>query len=149
MPDSTTIISSPTDSCERTLSWQSKTSPSPGWGRTRLAKSVADASIGTLYLLIRDKAETQGRTVATAGRWEPTTQTCSVCGAPGGRKPLSVRVWQCGECRTVLDRDYNAGVNIIVAAGLAETLNAGGGSVRRRLAVADPVKPEPTERMQV
>ena len=120
-----------------------------GMGQTRLAKSVADASIGTLYLLIRDKAETQGRTVATAGRWEPTTQTCSVCGAPGGRKPLSVRVWQCGECRTVLDRDYNAGVNIIVAAGLAETLNAGGGSVRRRLAVADPVKPEPTERMQV
>ena len=29
----------------------------------------------------------------------------------------------------MLDRDYNAGVNIIVAAGLAgETLNAGGGT---------------------
>ena len=36
-------------------------------------------------------------------------------------------------------------MNIMVAAGLAETLNACGGSVRRTLACADPMKQEPAE----
>lgn len=107
-----------------------------GMGRTRLAKSVHDAGIGLLYRLIHEKAETQGRTVVTIGRWEPTTQTCSVCGTPGGKKPLHIRAWTCQGCGTVLDRDFNAAVNIMVAAGLADTLNACGPDVRRTLACA-------------
>ena len=108
-----------------------------GMGRTKLAKSVYDAGIGSLYRLIHEKAESQGRTVVKAGRWEPTSQTCSVCGTPGGKKPLHIRVWECEGCGTVLDRDWNAATNIMVAAGLAETLNARGGSVRRVLASAE------------
>ena len=73
-----------------------------------------------------------------AGRWEPTTQVCSVCGVQDGPKSLHVRTWTCPGCGVVLDRDYNAAVNIMVAAGLAETLNACGGDVRRTLACADP-----------
>lgn len=107
-----------------------------GMGRTRLAKSVHDAGLGILIRLITEKAENQGRTVVRIGQWEPTTQTCSVCGAPGGRKPLSIREWTCQGCGTRLDRDYNAAVNILVAAGLAETQNACGPSVRRTLACA-------------
>ena len=38
-------------------------------------------------------------------------------------------------------------VNIMVAAGLAETLNACGGNIRRTLACAAPAKQEPTERL--
>lgn len=117
-----------------------------GLARTRMAKSIHDAGWGVLLRLIQEKADALGREVVVIDRWEPTTRTCSVCGAPGGKKPLSVRVWTCQECGTRLDRDYNAAVNIMVAAGLAETLNARGGSVRRRLAVADPMKQEPTER---
>lgn len=107
-----------------------------GMGRTRLAKSVHDAGLGNLIRLITEKAENQGRTVLRIGQWEPTTQTCSVCGTPGGKKPLSIREWACGRCGTRLDRDYNAAVNILVAAGLAETLNACGPDVRRVLACA-------------
>lgn len=107
-----------------------------GMGRTRLAKSMHDAGLGTLIRLIKEKAESQGRTVARIGRWEPTTQTCSVCGKPGGKKPLHIREWTCEGCSTRLDRDYNAAVNILVAAGLAETLNACGPDVRQRLAGA-------------
>lgn len=107
-----------------------------GMGRTRLAKSVHDAGLGNLIRLITEKAENQGRTVLRIGQWEPTTQTCGVCGAPGGKKPLSIREWACGGCDTRLDRDYNAAVNIMVAAGLAETLNACGPDVRRTLACA-------------
>ena len=84
----------------------------------------------------KEKAENQGRTVLRIGQWEPTTQTCSVCGTPGGKKPLSIREWTCGGCQARLDRDYNAAVNIMVAAGLAETLNDCGPDVRRTLACA-------------
>ena len=107
-----------------------------GMGRTRLARSVHDAGLGNVIRLITEKAESQGRIVVRTGRWEPTTQTCSVCGTPGGKKPLSVREWTCQGCGTRLDRDYNAAVNILVAAGLAETLNACGPGVRHRLAGA-------------
>lgn len=107
-----------------------------GMGRTRLAKSVHDAGLGNLIRLITEKAENQGRTVRRIGQWEPTTQTCSVCGTPGGKKPLHIREWKCEGCGARLDRDYNAAVNILVAAGLAETLNACGPGVRRTLACA-------------
>ena len=107
-----------------------------GLKRTRLGKSVSDAAWGKFTQLIAEKATERGRTVVTADRWAPTTQTCSVCGAAGGKKKLHVRVWQCQECETWLDRDANAAVNIMLAAGLAESLNGRGGSVRRRLAGA-------------
>ena len=50
-------------------------------------------------------------------------------------KPLRVRTWTCG-CGARLDRDYNAAVNIMVAAGLAETQNACGADIRLALARA-------------
>lgn len=40
------------------------------------------------------------------------------------------------QCGTLLDRDWNAALNILDAAGLAESLNARGVDVRRRLASA-------------
>ena len=67
-------------------------------------------------------------------------------GAPGGRKPLSVRVWTCTACNARLDRDYNAAVNVMVAAGTVEqTRNACGGDVRHTLACADPETTLPGE----
>ena len=107
-----------------------------GLKRTRLGKSVSDASWGRLVRLIQEKAAERGRTVVTADRWAPTTQTCSICGAAGGKKALNIRAWQCQECLSWLDRDANAAVNIMLAAGLAESLNGRGGSVRHRFAGA-------------
>ncbi|NKR48311.1 helix-turn-helix domain-containing protein [Rhodococcus hoagii] len=40
-----------------------------------------------------------------------------------GPKPLRIRTWTC-RCGATLDRDYNAAVNVMLAAGLAERLNA-------------------------
>ena len=56
-----------------------------------------------------------------------------MCGHRDGRKPLDVREWQCPNCGAYLDRDWNAALNILDAAGLAESLNAREGDVRRRL----------------
>lgn len=107
-----------------------------GLARTRMAKSIHDAGWGMLVALMQEKAAHYGREIRVISQWEPTSQVCSVCGVKDGKKPLSVRVWTCGGCGAFLDRDFNAAVNIMLAAGLAESLNARGPDVRRTLACA-------------
>lgn len=97
--------------------------------RTRLAKSVHDAGWSAFVGMLEYKAARYGRTFVKIGRFEPTSQVCSECGAKDGPKPLHVREWTCGACGAVLDRDINAAVNVAKAAGLAVT--ACGARVRR------------------
>lgn len=106
-----------------------------GLARTTLAKSVHDAGWSVLTRLLEEKAGQYAREVVKIDRWFPSTRTCSQCGVVGEKKPLDVRVWTCG-CGETLDRDYNAALNILDAAGLAESLNARGADVRRELACA-------------
>ena len=98
-----------------------------------LNRSILDAAWGQfLRILVEVLGEGRGVLVNPAG----TSQQCSGCGwtPPKGtpRKGLSVREWDCPGCGARLDRDYNAALNIMVAAGLAETLNACGGGARPR-----------------
>ncbi|MET9901242.1 RNA-guided endonuclease TnpB family protein [Streptomyces sp. NPDC006446] len=92
-----------------------------GLARTRLAKSVHDAGWSAFVSTLEYKAARYGRTFVRIGRFEPTSQVCSVCGVKGGPKPLHIRTWTCGACGAVLDRDVNAAVNVAQAAGLAVT----------------------------
>jgi putative transposase len=92
-----------------------------GLARTRLAKSIHDAGWSAFLAMLEYKARLYGRTVIRIGRLEPTSQTCSACGARDGPKPLHVRVWHCLACGAWLDRDINAAVNVARAAGLAVT----------------------------
>jgi putative transposase len=100
-----------------------------GLARTRLAKSVYDAGWSAFTGMLEYKARLYGRAFRKIGRFEPTSQVCSACGAKDGPKPLSVREWECRECGTVHDRDVNAARNIL-AAGRADKQNACGGQVR-------------------
>ncbi len=99
-----------------------------GLARTRLAKSVHDAGWSAFVSMLEYKAARYGRTLVRIGRFEPTSQVCSQCGVKDGPKPLHIRVWECGACGAVLDRDINAAVNIAKAAGLA--VSACGAQVR-------------------
>ncbi len=100
-----------------------------GLARTRLAKSVHDAGWSAFTSMLEYKARLHGREFRRIGRFEPTSQVCSSCGANDGPKPLHVREWQCPACWTVHDRDVNAARNIL-ALGRRERLNARGGQVR-------------------
>ena len=99
-----------------------------GLARTRLAKSVHDAGWSAFVSMLEYKARLYGRAFHRIGRFEPTSQTCSACGARDGPKPLHVRAWQCRACGAWLDRDINAAVNVARAAGLA--VSACGAQVR-------------------
>ncbi|MFE6923345.1 RNA-guided endonuclease InsQ/TnpB family protein [Nocardia sp. NPDC057663] len=100
-----------------------------GLARTRLAKSVHDASWGMFSRMVEEKAARYGRIFARVDRFFPSSQLCSRCGVVDGPKPLSVRQWTCRSCGVAHDRDLNAAINIH-AAGRAEWLNACGGAVR-------------------
>jgi Putative transposase DNA-binding domain len=108
-----------------------------GLARTRLGRSVHDAGWGQLLRLVEEKAAHYGREFHRVGRFVPTSQLCSACGANDGPKPLSVRAWACLACGARHDRDVNAARNIL-AAGRADRLNACGGSVRPPSMVAAP-----------
>ncbi|MGW3124379.1 RNA-guided endonuclease InsQ/TnpB family protein [Streptomyces sp. NPDC001107] len=99
-----------------------------GLARTKLAKSVHDAGWAQFVSMLEYKAERYGRTLVKIGRFTPTSQTCSTCGAVDGPKPLNVREWTCTACGTVHDRDTNAAINVKTAAGLA--VSACGAPVR-------------------
>jgi putative transposase len=106
--------------------------------RTRMARSVHDAGWSAFVRMLEYKAQRYGRRFHRIGRFEPTSQICSACGAKDGPKPLHIRIWRCGECGAWLDRDVNAAVNVARAAGLAVT--ACGAQVRPGFAPAQRVE---------
>jgi len=105
-----------------------------GMARTRLAKSIHDAGWGQFITFLEEAAARRGRDFVKVEPGFPSSRVCSLCGTNSGPKALHVREWTCPDCDARLDRDYNAAVNILVAAGSAETRNACGRSIRLRLA---------------
>ncbi|MFL1380200.1 RNA-guided endonuclease InsQ/TnpB family protein [Nocardiopsis protaetiae] len=87
-----------------------------GLGRTRLAKSVHDAGWAAFVNMLEYKAARYGRTFAKVDRFLPSSQTCHKYWVVDGPKPLHVREWTCGACKTTHDRDVNAS-RIVLAAG--------------------------------
>lgn len=82
-----------------------------------LAGAVSSVSWSSFVRMLEYKSEWYGVNLLKAGRFDPTSQTCSVCGyRNNGTKDLSVREWTCPECGVHHDRDINAAINIMKAA---------------------------------
>ena len=84
-----------------------------GGARKRgLNRALADASLAEFRRLLGYKTAWYGSTLVEAGRWYPSSKTCSACGS---RKPsllLAERTYVCEHCGLVLDRDRNAAINL-------------------------------------
>lgn len=87
----------------------------------RLAKSIADAGWSQLQAFTSYKAAEAGAVVKFVDPYG-TTANCSRCGFHIPKR-LSERVHECRNCGLVLDRDWNAAVNILnrVGWGTAES----------------------------
>ncbi len=78
----------------------------------KLAKSISDASWYQFTQWAAYYAQLHGiACVAVPPQF--TTQDCSSCGARV-EKSLSTRTHKCPHCGTVLDRDHNAAINILI-----------------------------------
>jgi putative transposase len=78
----------------------------------RLARAISDAGFGEIRRQLTYKTNWNGGTLIVAGRWYPSSKTCSGCGVVKTKLRLSERVRTCGECGLSLDRDANAANNL-------------------------------------
>ena len=79
----------------------------------KLSKAIGDAGWYTLGMYIKYKAEEQGTKVVKADRFYASSRICSCCGEKKqGDFSLSIREWECPNCKAKHDRDINAAINL-------------------------------------
>ena len=84
----------------------------------KIAKSIADVSWNKFASMMKYKAEWAGKEVVFVNP-RNTSKTCSNCGYIQNM-PLGKRIYDCPECNLVLDRDYNAAINILNRVGTTQ-----------------------------
>ncbi|MGH3279404.1 MAG: IS607 family element RNA-guided endonuclease TnpB, partial [Trebonia sp.] len=110
----------------------------------RLARAIADQGFGQARRMLTYKASWNGGRVVLAGRWYPSSKTCSACGTVKAKLPLAERTFRCEACGHAEDRDANAARNLLnLAASGAESRNACGAAARPGPAGHAAVKQEP------
>ena len=77
-----------------------------------LAQHIADASWGEFKRQLEYKTKWYGSALIKAGRFYPSSKTCSRSGAVKAKLSLGERTYHCGACGLILDRDLNAAINL-------------------------------------
>lgn len=81
----------------------------------KLSRSIADASWAIIKSMLAYKCAWYGKNLVLVNA-AYTSQDCSACGRPDGKKPLHIREWTCPGCHAHHDRDINAARNILAKA---------------------------------
>lgn len=76
-----------------------------------LARSISEQGWGQFKVLLKQKLDRKGGQLVMIDQFFPSTKTCSCCGWIQ-KMPLSVRVYDCGNCGVQIPRDLNAAYNI-------------------------------------
>jgi hypothetical protein len=82
------------------------------WARPWREIPCGRRRMGDLGRMLAYKARWYGCDLVVADRWYPSSKTCSGCGHVKDRLDLAERIYRCGRCGSVLDRDVNAAVNL-------------------------------------
>lgn len=77
-----------------------------------LSRAIAESEFYYFRTLLERKCREFGIQLRLAGRFYASSKTCSRCGYVKKDLQLSERVYVCPECGLVIDRDYNAAVNL-------------------------------------
>ena len=101
----------------------------------KLASAISDLGLYEFKRQLIYKSPIYGTTVELVDRWYPSSKTCNTCGHIQPM-PLKTRVFVCGSCNYVIDRDLGAAINLA---------NAPSNKVRRATSEVTPAdKKEPT-----
>jgi putative transposase len=79
----------------------------------RLSKHISDVSWGKFIELLTYKTEWNDKKIVKIDRFFPSSKTCNCCGYINQSLKLDMREWTCPSCKTKLDRDLNASINIL------------------------------------
>lgn len=77
-----------------------------------LSKAIVEQCLYDFKIKLKYKCEFNGIEFIEADKWYPSSKTCSECGHIKSKLSLSERTYICEECGCVIDRDYNASVNL-------------------------------------
>lgn len=78
-----------------------------------LSKSIQQQSFYRIRQLLIEKAlNTMSTKIGVVNRFYPSSKKCSRCGSIKKNLKLSDRVYVCDKCGLVIDRDFNASINI-------------------------------------
>lgn len=77
-----------------------------------LARSISEGSFYEFRRMLEYKSKLYGSEIVVAGRFYPSSKTCSGCGAVRASLTLGERTFQCDDCGFTADRDLNAAINL-------------------------------------
>ena len=77
-----------------------------------LSKAIAKQCLYEFKIQMKYKCEFNGIEFIEADTWYPSSKTSSECGHIKSKLSLSERTYICEECGCVIDRDYNASINL-------------------------------------
>ena len=79
----------------------------------KLAESIQEMNFGEFRRILEYKANWYNRKIVYVDRFYPSSKTCNHCGYINKQLKLSDRQWACPQCGELIDRDYNAALNIL------------------------------------
>ena len=79
----------------------------------KLAESISEVNLGEFRRILTYKAAWHGRQLVFIDRFYPSSKRCNHCGYIYKELTLKDRQWVCPECGSLIDRDYNAALNIL------------------------------------
>ena len=72
-----------------------------------------DRAFAEFIQILEWVASKKGKSIGFVGRWFPSSKTCSSCGHVHKNLEIKDRIWRCGNCLSINDRDKNAAINIL------------------------------------
>ena len=78
-----------------------------------LAESILEMNFGEFKRILEYKAKWYNRRIIFVDRFYPSSKTCNHCGYINKQLTLKDREWICPRCGKLIDRDYNAALNIL------------------------------------
>ena len=79
----------------------------------KLAESIQEMNFGEFRRMLEYKARWYNRKIVFVDRFYPSSKTCHNCGYINKNLTLKDRQWICPQCGEVIERDYNAALNIL------------------------------------
>lgn len=79
----------------------------------KLAESIQEMNFGEFKRILEYKVKWYNRKIIYVDRFYPSSKTCHNCGYINKQLKLNDRQWVCPQCGAVIERDYNAALNIL------------------------------------